>query len=191
MSCRSCRWSRTGWARASTWPGGGRNGPPASWGFRPSSTERPIRRGGRCRRCGGRRSGGGGRTSGRTSRIRRRGRRRWGPGRGRRRSTGGWGPAAAQAAALPLRQAAPDAELLMVTERVLQALEADGAAGTDGLGLPGGGPALGEEQLGVDAQTVGPLLPATLLLGHSPKQLVHGALQGETRWCNYTRVTMP
>src|SRR5687767_4863252 len=67
----------------------------------------------------------------------------------------------------------------MITERVLQAIEADSATGTNGLGLPGGGPALGEEQLGVDSQTVGPLLPATLLLGHSPKQLVHGALQGK------------
>src|SRR5947209_13871871 len=79
----------------------------------------------------------------------------------------------------------------MIAERVLQALEADGATGADGLGLPGRGPSLGEEQLGVDSQTVGPLLPAALLLGHSPEQLVHGALQGETRCWNYSSVTMP
>src|SRR5258708_29100681 len=78
----------------------------------------------------------------------------------------------------------------MIAECVLQAIEADGATGTDGLGLPGGGPALGEEQLVVDSQTVGPLLPAALLLGDSPEQLVHRDPPGgktllELQQCHY------
>src|SRR5262249_16656666 len=64
--------------------------------------------------------------------------------------------------ALPLRQAAPDAELLAVAQGVLEALDSDLAAPTHGLGLLGGGASLGEEEVGVDAQAVGLLLPATL-----------------------------
>ena len=81
--------------------------------------------------------------------------------RGVRRSAGatGEGPLAAEAAALPLAHAAPDAELLAVGERVLEAVLAHDAAAADLLGLPGGRTPLGEEQVGVDAEAVGVVLP--------------------------------
>ena len=47
-------------------------------------------------------------------------------------------------------------------ERVLEALDPDLAAPADRLRLPGRGPALGEEQIGVDPEAVGALLPAPL-----------------------------
>src|SRR5581483_1755243 len=79
--------------------------------------------------------------------------------RGRRGATGERA-LAAEAATLPLGQAAPDAELLAVAQRVLEALEAHLAAAAHGLRLPGGRTTLGEEQVGVDAEAIGPLLPA-------------------------------
>src|SRR5581483_8400713 len=72
----------------------------------------------------------------------------------------GEGPLAADPAALALAHAAPDAELLTVLERVLEALLAHDAAAADLLGLPGGRASLREEQVGVDAQTVRVVLPA-------------------------------
>src|SRR5205823_3759823 len=71
-------------------------------------------------------------------------------------------PLAADAAALPLGQPAPDAELLAVAQGVLEALGAHLAASADRLRLLGGGTALREEQVRVDPQAVGLLLPATL-----------------------------
>ena len=67
---------------------------------------------------------------------------------------------AADPAALPLGHAAPDPELLAVPQRVLEALGLHLAAAADGLGLLGGGAALGEEQVGIDSEAVGALLPA-------------------------------
>ena len=69
---------------------------------------------------------------------------------------------AADPAALPLRQPAPDPELLAVGERVLEAVDPDLAAPAHRLGLPGGRTPLREEEVGVDPQAVGLLLPAAL-----------------------------
>ena len=69
-------------------------------------------------------------------------------------------PLAAHPAALPLGQPAPDPELLAVGERVLEAVDPHLAAPAHRLGLPRGGAPLGEEQVGIDPQAVGPLLPA-------------------------------
>src|SRR5439155_23418866 len=71
-------------------------------------------------------------------------------------------PLAADPAALPLRQPAPDAELLAVAQGVLEALGAHLAAPADRLRLLGGRTALREEEVRVDPQAVGLLLPATL-----------------------------
>ena len=73
-------------------------------------------------------------------------------------------PLAPDAAPLPLRHAAPDAELLAVPQRVLQAVGLDLAAVADALGLLGGGPPLREEQVGIDPQAVGALLPPPVSL---------------------------
>src|SRR3954470_6438860 len=67
--------------------------------------------------------------------------------------------AAAQPAPLPLREAAPDAEALVVGQRVLQALRLDLAPGADLLGLPGRAALLGEEGLRVGLCAQRPLLP--------------------------------
>src|SRR3954452_24317525 len=67
-------------------------------------------------------------------------------------------------APLALGQAAPDAETLVVVERVLQALHPHRAADADPLGLAGGAALLGEERLGVGlgAQRI---LPPRLVAG--------------------------
>ena len=78
----------------------------------------------------------------------------------------GQGPLPADAAPLPLGQPAPDAELLAVREGELEAVLPHHAAPTDLLGLPGGRSPLGEEQIGVDAQAVGLVLPRPA--GHGP-----------------------
>ena len=70
---------------------------------------------------------------------------------------------AADPAALPLGEPAPDAELLAVGERVLEAVDPDLAPPADGLGLPGGRSPLGEEEVGIDPEAVGVLLPAALV----------------------------
>src|SRR3954469_23210722 len=67
--------------------------------------------------------------------------------------------AAAQPAPLPLREASPDAEALVVGQRVLQALRLDLAPGADLLGLPGRAALLGEECLRVGLRAQRPLLP--------------------------------
>src|SRR3954470_19332696 len=59
-------------------------------------------------------------------------------------------PLAADPAAFPLRQAAPDAELLAVAQGVLEALHPDLTAPAHRLGLLGGGTPLGEEEVGID-----------------------------------------
>src|SRR5262249_13723885 len=74
-------------------------------------------------------------------------------------------------AALPLGHAPPDAEPLVMCERVLQALRTDLAAGADPLGLPGGAALLREERLRVGLGAQRALLPVLLvwlatLLGH-------------------------
>ena len=69
-----------------------------------------------------------------------------------------------QPAALPLGQAAPDAEPLVVGEGVLQAFGADLAGEADLLGLAGGAALLGEEGLGVGLGAQRALLPAEFLV---------------------------
>ena len=71
------------------------------------------------------------------------------------RAAGGLGPLAAQPAALPLRHAAPDPELLAVHQGVLEALHAHHAAPADLLGLPGRRAPLREEEVGIDPEAVG------------------------------------
>src|SRR3712207_9186625 len=73
------------------------------------------------------------------------------------------GGAATQPATLALGQPAPDAEALVVAQRVLQALGADLAAGADLLGLAGRATLLGEERLGVGLGAQGAVLPPLLL----------------------------
>jgi hypothetical protein len=75
---------------------------------------------------------------------------------------GGQGALAAKASTLTLGQATPDAELLAVRERVLEALQAHDAATADLLGLTGGRPALGEEEVGIDPEAVRLVLPVLL-----------------------------
>src|SRR4051794_3037746 len=73
-----------------------------------------------------------------------------GPTDGRRRSGAeGLAPRQAHPAPLALGEAAPDAEALVIGQRVLQALVADGAARADSLRLAGGAALLREERLGV------------------------------------------
>ena len=67
--------------------------------------------------------------------------------------------AALEAAALPLGEAAPDAEALVVGQRVLEALVAHLAAQADALGLAGRAALLGEERLGVGLRAQRALLP--------------------------------
>ena len=72
-------------------------------------------------------------------------------------------PLATDAATLTLAHAAPDAELLAVGERVLEALHAHDATAADLFGLARRSAALGEEQVRVDAEAVGVVLPAAVL----------------------------
>src|SRR5262249_53779520 len=86
-----------------------------------------------------------------------------------RRSDAGWWlrdcvaalqrPLAPDPAPLTLGETAPDAELLAVGERVLEAVLADLASPAHRLGLAGGRTPLGEKEVGVDAEAVGVLLP--------------------------------
>src|SRR5690606_20298379 len=70
-----------------------------------------------------------------------------------------------QLAALPLRQSSPDAEPLVVLQRVLQALAAHLAPLTDALGLPRRATLLREERLRVGLRAQRALLPV-MLPGH-------------------------
>src|SRR5690242_7985986 len=89
---------------------------------------------------------------------------------------------AAQAAALPFGQPAPDPEALVVGERVLQTLGADLAAPADLLRLPGRAALLREERLGVRLSAQRALLPVLLLV--TPEKIVdvvdHGVTCGLT-----------
>ena len=67
---------------------------------------------------------------------------------------------APDATAFPLAHAAPDAELLAVDQRVLEAVLTHDATPADLLGLAGGRAPLGKEQVGIDSEAVGVLLPA-------------------------------
>ncbi|MGX1270389.1 hypothetical protein RKD18_003583 [Streptomyces phaeoluteigriseus] len=69
-----------------------------------------------------------------------------------------------QSAALPLGQAAPDAESLVVGEGVLEAFGADLTREAHLLGLAGGATLLGEEGLGVGLGAQCALLPAEFLV---------------------------
>ena len=77
--------------------------------------------------------------------------------------TGG-SDSAAQPAPLTLRQPAPDAEPLVVRQRVLQALGTHLAARADALGLPGGAALLREERLRIGLGAQRPLLPVRFLV---------------------------
>src|SRR4029079_9754485 len=72
------------------------------------------------------------------------------------------GTLTADPTALALGHPAPDPELLAVPQRVLEALVLDLAATTDRLGLLGGRPAFGEEQVGIDSEAVGTFLPTAI-----------------------------
>src|SRR5690606_40858031 len=71
----------------------------------------------------------------------------------------GHGALATDAPPLTLAHAAPDAELLAVAQRVLEALPAHDAATTDFLRFTRGRTALRKEQIGVDTEAVGEVLP--------------------------------
>jgi hypothetical protein len=72
------------------------------------------------------------------------------------------GPLPTKAAPLALAETTPDAKLLAVDKRVLEAVESYHATATDLFGLTGRGATLWEEQVGVDTETVGLVLPARL-----------------------------
>jgi hypothetical protein len=72
------------------------------------------------------------------------------------------GPLPPKAAPLALTETTPDAELLAVDERVLEAVESYHTSATDLLGLAGRGATLWEEQVGVDTEAVGLVLPTGL-----------------------------
>ena len=78
-------------------------------------------------------------------------------------AAGGQGALATDAPPLALGQAAPDAELLAVGQGVLEAGLTHDAAPAHLLGLPGGRPALGEEEVGVDTEAVRLVLPGSVV----------------------------
>ena len=78
---------------------------------------------------------------------------------------------AADAAAFPLGHATPDPELLAVPQRVLEALVLHLAAAAHGLGLLGGGSSLREEQVGIDPEAVGALLPTSVCLASTSSSM--------------------
>jgi hypothetical protein len=72
------------------------------------------------------------------------------------------GALAANASALTLGESTPDPELLAVLQRELEALTAHHAASADLLGLTRRGAPLGEEEVGIDTETVGVVLPPVI-----------------------------
>ena len=80
-----------------------------------------------------------------------------------RRSVEGSDDAALEAATLPLGEAAPDAEALVVGQRVVEARVLDLAAQADALGLAGGAALLGEERLGVGLRAQRAFLPLVVV----------------------------
>src|SRR3954453_23438580 len=87
--------------------------------------------------------------------------------------------AAAQPAALPLGEAAPDAEALVVGQRVLEALGADRALHADLLGLAGGAALLREERLRVGLGAERTLLPRLAVLLEPDAEQAGDALGAE------------
>ena len=75
----------------------------------------------------------------------------------------GEGTLATDAAAFTLAHPAPDAELLAVLEGVLEAVLTHDTASAHFLGFAGARTTLGEEEVGVDAQAVGVVLPGPFL----------------------------
>jgi len=76
-------------------------------------------------------------------------------------------------AALPFAHAPPNAEFLTVGEGVLEALVSNHAAPAYFLGLLGGGASLGKEEVGVDPEAVGEILPTTIEKVHLGRRVVH------------------
>src|SRR4051794_335390 len=87
------------------------------------------------------------------------------------RRSGGCGAArrlralAPETAPLTLAEPAPDPELLAVHQRELEALETHDAAPAHLFRLAGARPALGKEQIGIDAEAVRLVLPASVIFG--------------------------
>jgi hypothetical protein len=81
---------------------------------------------------------------------------------GRNGTTAGKGTLAADTPTLTLRQSAPDTELLAVGEGIFETIFANDAATADFFGFTGGRTALGEEQIGVNAEAVCLVLPGTI-----------------------------
>ena len=79
-------------------------------------------------------------------------------------ASGNLGPLTADPPALTLGQSAPDAELLAVLKRELEAVLAHDTTTADLLGLSRRRPALREEEIGIDTETVGVVLPVLGLL---------------------------
>src|SRR5689334_22570021 len=81
-----------------------------------------------------------------------------------------------QLATLPLGEAAPDAEALVVPQGVLEAVAPHLAGQADLLGLPGRAALLGEERLRIRLSAQGALLPSRFLgVRVEEKQFPHGA----------------
>jgi hypothetical protein len=83
------------------------------------------------------------------------------------------GTLTSQAAALALGEPAPDAEFLTVGEGVLETLLSHFATSTDFLGLAGGCAALGKEEVGVDPQAIGLVLPCAVVAFRRFDSLIH------------------
>ena len=64
---------------------------------------------------------------------------------------------------LTLAHSAPNAELLAVTKGELEAVLSDNAATADFFGFTGACPALWEEEIRIDAKTVGHVLPRAFI----------------------------
>jgi hypothetical protein len=83
------------------------------------------------------------------------------------------GALTSQAAALALGEPAPDAEFLTVGEGVLETLLSHFATSTDFFGLAGGCAALGKEEVGVDPQAIGLVLPCAVVAFRRFNSLIH------------------
>src|SRR5690606_28663014 len=94
-------------------------------------------------------------------------------------------PLAADAAPLALAHAAPDAELLAVHQGILEALGAHHAAAAHLLGLAGRGSPFREEEVGVDAEAVGVVLPGAVvgICGHGEFHLAPFPLLSPSGTC--------
>src|SRR5450759_2763935 len=79
-------------------------------------------------------------------------------------------------APFPLGKSTPDAEPLIVLERVLQALAAHIAAHTDLLGVARGAALLGEERLRIGLSAQGAFLPRQFILDGVDQLDVHDQL---------------